>query len=338
VIEDTVAKSPTRAKTNWRAALEQYVRDLDRRRTAAVLAGAALVLIVAVDTPGALTLFNLNAIVVSASIVGVLAIGETVIMLSGNMFSLSLATTSAVSAMVFLALAGNGYVLAAFATFGTAIAINVVQGGAIGLWAANPIFITLAADGLQQGVVSHLTGNKYILPAAGVTGYTVLANGHLLHIPITIWIFVAFGLLLWLFVRRSDFGLQMYMLGDNRQAAKAAGLRVAAVTTSTFAVAGVAAGLAGIMLAAVNQSASLNLAGNNTLFAITAVLVGGTAVSGGKGSIIQTMIGAIVVSAMANLAVLRGYGTGGQIAVQGALILFVVVFLRFVRSKGSETV
>jgi ribose/xylose/arabinose/galactoside ABC-type transport system permease subunit len=278
----------------------------------------------------------MNAILVSASIIGLLALGEAVIMISGNLFSLSLATTSAVSAMVFIATLGTGYVYAVAAALGVAVLINIVQGTAIGLWAANPILITLAADGLQQGGVSLATGNKYITPPTGNTGYTVLANGRLLGVPITIYFFILFGIALWLFVRYSVFGMQMYMLGDNRLATKAAGLRVTAITVAVFALAGLAAGVAGLLLASVNQAASLNLAGNNTLFAITAVLVGGTAVTGGRGSVMQTVMGAIVVAAIANLAILRGYGTGGQILVQGILITVVVVFMHLVGRAAKE--
>jgi len=217
-----------------------------------------------------------------------------------------------------------------------AVIINAVQGAAIGFWAANAVLVTLAADGLQQGIASTLTGDHYVNPPPTDTGWEVLADGRVLGIPITVYIFVGLGIAMWLFLRTSVFGMQMYMMGNNRLAAKAAGLRVTALTIGTFALAGLAAGVAGILLAAGNRSASLALIGNNTLYAITAVLVGGNAVGGGRGSVLRTMFGAIGVAAIANLAVLRGYGNGGQIAVQGALIFVVVVFLHVTRSAEAK--
>jgi ribose transport system permease protein len=314
------------AQTTGKTAL-----DILRARSAVVAAiGLTILLIVGFSTPGFFTVFNLVAILSSAAVVGVIAIGETVIMIGGSLFSLSLATTSAVSAMAFMATLHRGLTVATLAALALGVSVNAVQGVAVGLWRANPIIVTIAAGGLLTGIVAWLTGDKTIFAPFDETSYQALGR-QLFHVPVPAIVFLLLGAGVALLLRYTVFGMQLYMMGDNRAAAKAAGLPIGWLTIRAFALAGFCAGIAGVLMAAINQEGALGLAGNTTYLAITAVLVGGTAVTGGRGSVTRSIIGALVATAISNLAILRGYGSGGQLITQGVLVLTVVMLFQSVR-------
>jgi ribose/xylose/arabinose/galactoside ABC-type transport system permease subunit len=307
-------------------------------RTAVALGVAVLVLIAAsLTSRGFFTPFNFNAIMDSCSIIGIIAVGETVIMLSGNAISLSLATTSAVSAIVFLEAQPFGFPAALIISLAVGIITTAAQGLIIGRYNANPIIVTLAAGSLLAGITGILTSDGAITQPPGDQIFNSL-NGQLFDVPTVAYVFVGFSLLLAAYLRFSVFGARMYMMGDNWAAARAAGLRVASLTTQTFALAGLAAGLAGVLLATTNGQASLSVSGNDTLYALTAAIVGGTAVTGGRGSVVRTIFGAIIAGAISDWALLKGYGEGGQILVQGCLILIVILAFHFGRGAESRAI
>src|SRR5205823_7311692 len=121
----------------------------------------------------------------------------------------------------------------------------------------------------------------------------------------------------------------------NKRAARAAAISVAAVATGAFALAGACTGVAGVLIGATNQNASLFIESTYTFDAIAAVLVGGTAVTGGRGSAARTLFGAIVIATISSLLLLRGYSTGIQIFVKGLIVLIVVILVRL-GNRGED--
>jgi ribose/xylose/arabinose/galactoside ABC-type transport system permease subunit len=132
-----------------------------------------------------------------------------------------------------------------------------------------------------------------------------------------------------LVLRRTRFGRQVYLTGTSKPAAYAAALPVTTIVTGAFAAAGACAGIAGVLLGAFNENATLSIQGNFTYDAIAAALVGGTAISGGRGSAARTLFGAIVIASITSLLLLRGYSTGIQLLARGVIVLGVVVLLHF---------
>ncbi|MEI7626552.1 MAG: ABC transporter permease, partial [Actinomycetota bacterium] len=118
---------------------------------------------------------------------------------------------------------------------------------------------------------------------------------------------------------------EVYLVGENRQAATAAGLRVPMIVAGSFAIAGGCAAIAGMLLGAFNQNATLLVGEGFTFDAIAAALVGGSAVTGGRGSVGRALVGALVIAATSDMLLLRGYSTGVQLMVKGLIVFFVVV-------------
>jgi simple sugar transport system permease protein/ribose transport system permease protein len=292
----------------------------------ALVAGAALValavLVVAVTTDRFLTWDNVKAILSSASVVGILALGLTFITLVGSMVSLAVGPTAVVSAMAFLSVSDLGLLPALVIAALIGAAITALQGALAGAWNANPVILTIGAGFLVNGFADKASGGTMVRPAGG--GFQTL-NDTPLGIPLGVYVMVALALVFQYILRRTVLGRQIVLVGENREAARSAGLPIARVTIAAFALAGVAFAIGGAFLGAFNMGASTYLEGTLTFDAIAAVLVGGTAISGGHGSALRTLGGALAVAAISDVLLLRGFGTGEQILLKGVLVVAVVV-------------
>ena len=151
------------------------------------------------------------------------------IVLSGNLFSLALGQTVAVTAMLFLYSLQFGLALAIVLTLLLGLVIGAVQGFAVGAWGANPIIITIGAAGLMEGLAVWLSHGQSIVPPASATSYQRLAEP-LLGVPFPVYVFVALTIVLAVVMRRTRFGREIYLLGENRTAARAAALPITLLT------------------------------------------------------------------------------------------------------------
>ncbi len=293
------------------------------RVTAAIV--ALVIVVAAVTTPGFATVDNGKAILSATAFVGIIAVGSTLIMLSGNLFSMSLGTTTAVTSVLFLYTLRSGVVVAIVVTLLVGVAIFALQGALVGSIGANPIIVTIGAGAIQVGITTWLAPGN-VSPPSGDSSVEFLSR-NLFGLPFSIYVFVAVAILGELTLRRTRFGRQMYLLGENREAARAAGLPVASITTAAFAVAGLCVATTGILVGAFNQNSNLAVSGTFTFDAIAAVLVGGSAVSGGRGSVVRTVVGALVIAVVSDLLLLRGGSTGVQVLVKGVIVIAVVVLV-----------
>ena len=289
------------------------------------LAVLVLVLVpIAVTTDRFLSLGNARAILASTALVGITAIGATLVMIAGSAVSMAASQTATVAAMVFLATLDLGLAAATVLAVLGGIVVTTLQGLAVGFWEANPIVLTIAAGFAIGGGSIWFSGGTPVNAATG--GYRIL-NATPLGLPLAVYVLLLFAVLAEVVLRRTTTGRQMYLVGENRAAARAAGLPVGRVIGVAWAFFGLCLAVTGVFLAAFNTSATSNLAGTLTLDAIAAVLVGGTAIAGGKGSALRTLGGAVLISVITDVLLLRGYSTGIQILAKGVLVLAVVVLV-----------
>lgn len=297
-----------------------------RARLDALDIGIAAV-VVAVIVAGALTdrffsLANARAILASTASTGITAIGATLVMIAGSAVSLAVSQTATVVAMVFLATQQFGLAAAIALGLLCGVAITALQGAAVGFWTANPIVLTIAAGFALGGAATWISGGTTVYPK--VSAFTGL-NSTPLGLPLAVYVLLALTALAQWMLRRTTVGRQFYLLGENPAAARAAGLPVGRVTVAAWAFFGACIALTGVFLAAFNTSANTGLGGTLSLDAIAAVLAGGTAISGGRGSALRTLGGAVLISVISDLLLLRGFSTGIQLLVKGILVLFVVI-------------
>jgi ribose/xylose/arabinose/galactoside ABC-type transport system permease subunit len=320
-----------------RVALEQRLGPLAEWRStrglfaAAAALGLVVLVVLALTTDRFLTVENVKAILGSASIVGIMALGLTFITLIGSLVSLAIAATAVMGAMVFLAELHLGLVPALAISMAAGAAVTALQGAIVGAWGANPVILTIGAGFLLSGITAKASNGVIVQPGGG--GYATL-NSTPLGVPLGVYVMVALALLYQLVLKRTVVGRRIVLIGENREAACAAGMRIPRVTAIAFGLAGASFALGGAFLGAFNKGASAQLEGTLTFDVIAAVLVGGTLISGGRGSALRTLAGAIVIATISDLLLLRGFDTGAQILLKGVLVVLVVV-ATFVASRGE---
>jgi ribose/xylose/arabinose/galactoside ABC-type transport system permease subunit len=311
-----------------RVALEQRFGPLVEWRSARGLfaglaaLGLAALVVLALTTDRFLTVENIKAILSSASIVGIMALGLTFITLIGSLVSLAIAATAVMGAMIFLAELHLGLVPSLAISMAAGAAVTALQGAIVGAWGANPVILTIGAGFLVGGITAKASGGVIVQPTGG--GWSTL-NSTPLGVPLGVYVMVALALAYQYVLKRTVLGRRVILIGENRDAARAAGMRIPRITAIAFAVAGASFALGGAFLGAFNKGASAQLEGTLTFDVIAAVLVGGTLISGGRGSALRTLAGAIVIATISDLLLLRGFDTGAQILLKGVLVVVVVL-------------
>lgn len=327
LVESSQTYSPVRS-------LLRRLSDVTRRGGAIqwlVLATTALALLVGAITPHMYTVVNFEAILYSSSIIGIAGIGTTIIMISGGLVSLAIGETAAIAGLVFLPNLTHGLVIALVLAMLLGAVVTALQGLLIGAWQANPIVVTITA----AAIFTAIGLERSQAPAAPATDAYRYLNSNVHGLSVVVFVLVGLTILVQLFLKKTRLGRTLYLTGENRDAARAAGLPIAAAAVTAFAIAGVLFAISGVFIAAQQQTVTLQGTSQLTFEAIAAALVGGNAIAGGFGSALRTFFGAVVIAAVADLTLIRGYDVGVQGAVEGALVVVVVVLghLRATRSQ-----
>jgi ribose transport system permease protein len=295
-----------------------------RLRTAAPsLLLVALVILVAFVTPGFLTPQTLLEVLADTATLYLLAAGQTFVTLLGGV-DLSLQAVASLSSVVLaLLVARFGYGAFIAATLvGTFFG---VCSGFVHVRLRVPSFVaTLATGGVMSGVALLLSDAHAIPIGESGRAYLTVITGSLLGVPLVIWL-TAVVLLVGMAVQRfTAFGRYIMAIGAGEAAAWASGVRVERQKILCFVLAGTLAGLAGVVLAARMASGSPMLANELLLPSIAAVVVGGTAVTGGVGGIGRTMIGALIISVVRIGMIFVGVNIFAQQILFGTVLIFAV--------------
>jgi len=286
------------------------------------LVGGAAIAISALSTPGFTSPLSINSLLNAISFIGCVAVGMTFITITGNIMSLALGATVSASALIFLACLSLGIFPAFLVAILFGIVITAVQGALVGYIRANPLLVSIAALSLLIGGAALLTGGQRIYP--GGEGLQVF-KGRVAGIPIETLYFFAIVLIGQFILSWTRIGREMVMVGSNLRAAIAAGVNTAKAVTFAYALAGACSAVAGVLLAARYGSGDMELGAGYDYTAIAAVLVGGTAIGGGSGSVVRTLIGVTVIAVIATVLLLRGFSQQWQYLITGIIVLAVIM-------------
>ena len=235
-----------------------------------------------------------------------LALGMTLVIATGGVDLSGGSVIAIAGAVCALILNGGGALPTALAA---AVGVGLVAGGVNAVLVARfqiqPIVATLILMVAGRGVAQLICGGQVITIAHA--GFEFLANGFVLGLPVAPLLVIALYLLVHALLRRSALGLFIEAVGDNEVASRFAGLAAARIKGLAYVASGVAAGLTGVLTAANIRAADANRAGENAeLDAIFAVVVGGTALTGGRFSILGSAIGALFIQLLATTMYYRG--------------------------------
>ncbi len=285
-----------------------------------------------------LTSQNLPVVAQLASINTVLATGMTFVILTGGI-DLSVGSILAVSAMSAL-LVANYSVLNIPVGLLVGAGFGLLNGTLISALKLPPFIVTLGSLTAVRGV-ARLFGNDTTvfnsdLSFAGIAGnFAVPVLGAISWLTIIALVVVAGS---WFILRRTVLGVHVYAVGGNPAAARLSGIKVYLVLLFVYGTSGLLSGLAGLMQAAQLQSANgLQLGTGYELDAIAAVILGGTSFVGGVGSVVGTLIGALIIAVLANGLILAGVSDVWQYIIKGLVIIGAVTLDRLRNQGGART-
>ena len=285
-----------------------------------MLLGVALILFVA--TPYFFTSSNLLAIALAASVTALLAIGETFVIILGEIdlsVGAMLGFTSVITAMV---LPNHGLVMGLLAGLAAGAGAGMVNGLLVTKVNMPSFIATLASLSILSGLTLYLTkGNPVSISS---DAFRLIGTGRIVGVPAPIWIMLVCAVVFGILLARSRFGRQVYATGDNFEAAHLSGMPVDRVKVAAFVISGVLAGIAGFILAARLGTAQPSAGKGLELTAIAAVIIGGTSLLGGRGAVVGTVIGALLLGTIDNGLNLLNVSPFLQDVVKGAVILFAV--------------
>lgn len=270
----------------------------------ALLLAIGLFLLGGVIRPGFVNANQAINIVRLSAFLGIIAAGQTLVILSGGEgIDLSIGAVVTLAAILTFRIndGQNSMVLPALlVTLAAGAGIGLLNGIGVALLRVPPLVMTLGMAGVVQGLILALT--QGILEGDTAPIMPMLISRPLLFgLPGVILIWFALAALLWLLLERTTFGRQLYAIGVNRTTARLSGVRVPWMVILTFALSGLLAAFGGFVLLGFTETVFLNLGGPYLFPAVAAVVVGGTALAGGKGSYFGTMAGALVLTLITSL-------------------------------------
>jgi ribose/xylose/arabinose/galactoside ABC-type transport system permease subunit len=286
-----------------------------------IVAGAAIA-IFALTTPGFTSPLSINALLNAISFIGCVAVGMTFITLTGNIMSLCLGATVSASALIFLASLSLGVLRAFLLAILFGVVITAAQGLLVGYIRANPILVSIAGLSLLMGGAALATGGQRIYP--GGAGLQIF-KGRVAGIPVEALYFFATVVIGQFILSWTRIGRGMVMVGSNLRAATAAGIGTASAVTIAYVIAGACSAMSGVLLAARYGSGDMELGAGYDYMAIAAVLVGGTSIQGGSGSVVRTLIGVTIIAIIEIVLLLRGFSQQLQYLITGVIVLAVIM-------------
>ncbi len=265
---------------------------------------------------------NLMNVGRQGAVVAIVALGQALVIIARGI-DLSVGSViglSAVCAALTLQFTGSD-ILALSAGLATGLAAGVLNGLMVTRFRINPFIATLGMLSIARGIALLMTGG---IPVTFAGWAEVLGAGRIFDIPVSVILMVVLSALVHVFATRSVTGREIFAVGDNPKAARLAGIDTVRIRMFVFGFCGLLAGLGGIILAGNLASADPNLGMGYELDVIAAVILGGTALSGGRGSIIGVFIGAMLMALLNNAFVLLGISAYWQVVTKGLIIILAV--------------
>ena len=283
-----------------------------------------------VATDSFLTVSNITDVVRTNTINGLLAVGLTYVILSGGI-DLSVEATVCLAGLV------AGYlspipVVAVLAGVLVGVVIGLFNGLILEKSGVQPFIFTLAMSRLLRGVVLAITKGKnyYTIDSS----FTAIVRSSVFGISSLIIMFVVIVVITYFALNRARYGRYIYAVGSNEEAARLSGIRTHRIKISAYVIAGILSGLAGVLLTARLSGAETNAGDGWSLDAVPAVIIGGTSLRGGRGGILNTLLGIFIIAVLNNGMTLMGVPTNYNQLIKGLLMLVAVLLDMSNRKKS----
>lgn len=283
-------------------------------------------------SPVFFTVPNLLNILQQSSINGIIALGMTLVIISGGI-DLSVGPTAALSAVLgaTLMVSGVPVPLAIMATLGVGALCGVFSGMLVAYAGLQPFIVTLGGLSLFRALALIFTNGN---PIFGIPmEFRTVINSTIFGVPAPIVIVIAIAAILWTVMNKTPLGEYILAVGGNEEAARVAGVPVKRTKVTVFVISGVLASLASLILIGRLGAAEPTMGNLWELDAIAAAAIGGASLMGGKGSVIGTLIGAVILGSLRNGLTLLNIQAFYQLLATGLIIIIAMLIDRATRGK-----
>lgn len=305
------------------------------RRFGMLLVLILLIVVMAVLSDRFLTVSNFLNILRQVSVNAIVAAGMTVVILAGGI-DLSvgsvLALAGAVSAGVLAGTSNPWLAILAGLAIGTLM--GVVNGVFVAYPRLAPFIVTLATMALARGLTLVYTGGRPILVMS--PAYEFIGGGQVLGIPVPVLLVTLTYAVGWVVLTHTKFGRYVYAIGGNENTCRLSGINVEGIKVAIYGISGLLAGLTGVVLTSRLFSAQPTAGTGYELDAIAAVILGGTSLTGGEGSILGTVVGAIIMGVLANGMNILNVSPFYQDVAKGVVILLAVLLDWLIHRAGPS--
>jgi ribose transport system permease protein len=301
--------------------------NVEVRNLGLVAVLAVLVVLGTLTSENFLTRNNLELILVSSSIIGVVTVGVTLVIIGGGI-DLSVGALVALASVWATTVQTQSY--GWFVMILCALTVGAVAGLVNGVLIAYgnlvPFIVTLAMLVSARGLAQRLAQNRTQI----VTDQTIIgiATTDVLGIPLLIWILAVVVALGWILLNRTTFGRRTIAIGGNAEAARLAGIDVRRTTVLLYVISGLCCGIAAIMIMSRTTTGSSTHGELYELDAIAAAIIGGTLLAGGRGTIVGSLLGVLVFTTITNIFILNNLPTATQNIAKGVIIVGAVLLQR----------
>lgn len=294
-----------------------------------ILALIILMVFVSVLNPTFLQANNLMNLMRQLIINGFIALGMTFVILTGGI-DLSVGSTLALTSAIFAGLLQNGVNtgLAILITVGLGLILGLINGLLITKGKLAPFIVTLATMTIFRGLTLVYTDGRPIAGPKDNFAFKFLGKGQFFGIPFQVILFILAFLLLWIILNKTALGRKIYAVGGNEKASYISGINIDKVKICVYVVSSLMAVLSGLVLTSRLNSAQPTAGAAYEMDAIAAVVLGGTSMTGGSGSLTGTLIGILILGVLNNGLNLLGVSSFYQQIVKGIVILIAVLIDR----------
>ena len=285
---------------------------------------AVIFVVSSVAVSGFLSMYNIMNILLAIACTTTLALGATFIIILGNIniaYGSELAFVGCISCIVNVKT--GSLLLSVAVAIIMGLALGALTGFVITKFSVPAFIMTLALTEAARGGAVLVTDGNTI---SNLTkSYTFMGQGYVGPIPMAIIILAAAFVIMWIILNKTPFGRYIYAVGGNSKAAEASGIKPARIIFIAYLIDGVLVGVASLLLMARLDSGVPGAGLTYEMDAITAVIVGGTSMSGGSGTLFGTIVGAVIVGIINNVQTLIGVDSNVQRVVKGCIIVLAVI-------------
>lgn len=294
-----------------------------------IVALIILIVFVSVLNPAFLQVNNLLNLMRQLIINGFIALGMTFVILTGGI-DLSVGSTLALTSAIFAGLLQGGMptILAILIALGLGLILGLVNGILITKGKLAPFIVTLATMTIFRGLTLVYMDGRPIAGPKDDFAFQFLGKGQFFGIPFQVILFIIAYLILWILLTKTSYGRKIYAVGGNEKASFISGIKIDKVKILVYVISALMAVLSGLVLTSRLNSAQPTAGSAYEMDAIAAVVLGGTSMTGGNGSLTGTLIGILILGVLNNGLNLLGVSSFYQQIVKGVVILIAVLIDR----------